>query len=169
MREMDLESLLAPVLETEGLELVDVQMAREGGSRVLRVTIDRAHDASGDAPGLAVDLDTIATASERISRRLDLEGYDPGPGSYRLEVSSPGIERPLKRPEHFRRRIGDLVRVKTVGPVDGSTTHRGALVSADAEAIVVAADGGEVRVSYDDIASARTVFDWGAEQRRSNR
>jgi ribosome maturation factor RimP len=158
---MDLETLLTPVLETEGFELVDVQMTREGASRVLRVTIDRADG--------GLDLDTIAGASERISRRLDLEGFDPGPGSYRLEVSSPGIERPLRRPEQFRRRIGELVAVKTVEPVDGSTTHRGALVSADAEAIVVAADGGEVRVSYDDIASARTVFDWRAEQRRSNR
>ncbi|MEX0989502.1 MAG: ribosome maturation factor RimP [Actinomycetota bacterium] len=158
---MDLEAVLTPVLENEGLELVEVKMAREGGGRVLRVTIDHAEQ--------PLDLGTIAAVSDKISRRLDLEGFDPGPGSYRLEVSSPGIERSLIRPEHFRRRVGDLVKVKTTEPVDGSRTHSGALVSADAEAIVVAADGGEVRVRYDDIASARTVFDWAAEQKRSTR
>ncbi|MEX2275993.1 MAG: ribosome maturation factor RimP [Actinomycetota bacterium] len=157
----DLETLIAPVVASDGLELVEASVTREHGERVLRVTIER--------PAGALDLGTIAQTSERISRRLDLEGFDPGPGSYRLEVSSPGIERPLRRPEHFKRRIGDRVKVKTTEPIDGSWTHAGALVSADAEAIVVAADGGEVRVRYDDIASARTVFEWGAEQKRGTR
>ena len=157
----DLETLIAPVVTSDGLELVETLVTRENGERVLRVTVDR--------PDGALDLETIAKTSERISRRLDLEGFDPGPGSYRLEVSSPGIERALKSPDHFRRRVGDRVKVKTTEPIDGSWTHVGALVSADAEAIVVVTDGAEVRLGYDDIASARTVFEWGAAQKRGTK
>lgn len=151
---MDVEALVRPVVEADGLELVEVSFAKEGNRRILRVAVDREG---------GVDLDTISTTAERISRRLDLEGYAPGP--YSLEVSSPGLERPLREPAHFRRRVGDKVKVKTVEPLQGSRTHVGALVSADAEAIVIATDGGELRVPYAGIASARTVFEWGTANR----
>ena len=151
---MDVEALVRPVVESDGLELVEVSFGKEADRRVLRVTVDREG---------GVDLDTISTTAERISRRLDLEGYAPGP--YSLEVSSPGLERPLREPLHFQRRVGDKVKVKTVEPLRGSRTHVGALVSADAEAIVIATDAGELRVPYADIASARTVFEWGAANR----
>jgi len=108
---------------------------------------------------VADDLDTIAAVSERLSRRLDLEDF--GPRGYTLEVSSPGLERPLRTPGHFGRSVGQKVKVKTKEPVSGSKVHEGALVSADAEAIVVASEGGELRVPYADIASAHTVFEWG--------
>ena len=120
---------------------------------VLRVTVDRDG---------GVDLETISGVSERLSRRLDLEDF--GPPEYALEVSSPGLERTLRTPRHFERSVGQRVKVKTVEPVAGSKTHEGALVSADAEAIVVVAAGGELRVPYADIASARTVFEWGAKR-----
>ncbi|MBI2238665.1 MAG: ribosome maturation factor RimP [Actinobacteria bacterium] len=151
---MDVEALVRPVVESAGLELVEVTFRKEGGRRILRVTVDREG---------GVDLDTISQTSERVSRRLDLEGFEPGP--YSLEVSSPGIERPLRSPLDFERRVGERVKVKTAQPVGGSRTHAGALVSADAEAIVIATDGGELRVPYADIASARTVFDWGGGNR----
>jgi ribosome maturation factor RimP len=112
-----------------------------------------------------VDLDTISDVSERISRRLDLEGFAPGP--YQLEVSSPGIERPLREPRHFARHVGERVTLKTTEPLNGSRTHRGALVAADADAVVLSTDGGELRVRYADIRSARTVFDWDTEKNRS--
>lgn len=147
---MDVEALVRPVVESAGLELVEVVFLREAGRRILRVTVDREG---------GVDLDTISETSERVSRRLDLEGFQPGP--YSLEVSSPGLERPLRTPRDFQRRVGEKVKVKTAAPIQGSRTHTGALVSADAEAIVIAADGGELRVPYADIASARTVFEWG--------
>ena len=76
-------------------------------------------------------------------------------------MSSPGVERPLREPRHFERSVGQQVKVKTFAPVDGAKVHEGALVSADAEAITIAAEGGERRVRYADIASARTVFEWG--------
>jgi ribosome maturation factor RimP len=122
---------------------------------VLRVTVDRDG---------GVDLDTISTTAEQLSRRLDLEGFAPGP--YALEVTSPGIERPLRRPLDFSRRLGDRVKIRTAAPVDGARNHVGALVSADAEAIVVATEGGELRLAYEQIASARTVADWDAELKK---
>jgi ribosome maturation factor RimP len=147
----DVEELVRPVVEASGLELWEVSFGKERGRMVLRVTVDRDG---------GVDLDTISATSERLSRRLDLEGFsDDRP--YALEVSSPGLERALREPRHFRRSVGQRVRVKTAGPVDGRRVHEGALVSADAEAIVVASDGGELRVPYADVASARTVFEWG--------
>ena len=147
---MDVEALVRPVVEASGLELWDVAFRGEGGRSILRVTVDRDG---------GVDLDTIAGVSERLSRRLDLEDF--GPKGYALEVSSPGLERTLRTPRHFERSVGEQVKVKTAVPVGDRTVHEGALVSADAEAIVIASEGGELRVPYADIASARTVFEWG--------
>ncbi|HEY7667919.1 MAG TPA: ribosome maturation factor RimP [Actinomycetota bacterium] len=156
-RAVEAETLVRPVVEGAGLELVDVGFGRDAGRRVLRVVVDRDG---------GVDLETIAELSERISRRLDLEGFEPGP--YSLEVSSPGIERPLKRPKDFGRAVGESVRLRVRGPA-GSTIHEGELVSADDEAIVIASSGGEQRVRYDDVASARTIVDWDAELKGSSR
>jgi ribosome maturation factor RimP len=155
---MEAETLIRPVIEGSGLELVDVAFRRESGRRVLRVVVDRDG---------GVDVDTIAELAEKVSRRLDVEGFAPGP--YALEVSSPGIERSLKRPRDFERRVGDTVKVKTTTPVEGRTSITGELVSADDDGISVAAAGGELRVRHADIASARTVVDWDAELKRSTR
>ena len=155
---MEAETLIRPVIEGSGLELVDIAFRRESGRKVLRVIVDREG---------GVDVDTIAQLAEKVSRRLDVEGFAPGP--YALEVSSPGIERSLKRPSDFERRVGDTVKVKTTTPVDGRTNMTGELVSADDDGIVVALGGGELCVRYADIASARTVVDWDAELKGSAR
>ena len=155
MVERDVEALVAPVVERAGLEVWEVSFRREQGRRVLRVMVDRDG---------GVDLDTIAEVSERLSRRLDLEGF-AGDRAYSLEVSSPGLERSLRSPRHFERSVGQRVRVKTAEPIGGRRVHEGALVSADAEAIVIASEGGELRVPYAGIASARTVFAWGPQPR----
>ena len=155
---MEAETLIRPVIEGSGLELVDVAFRRESGRRVLRVVVDREG---------GVDVDTIAELAEKVSRRLDVEGFAPGP--YALEVSSPGIERSLKLPRDFARRVGDNVKVKTTTPIEGRTNITGELISADDDGIAVAAAGGELRVRYADIASARTVVDWDAELKRSTR
>jgi len=159
---VDAEALVRPVIEQAGFEFVELATTREHGRKVLRVVVDR--------PG-GVDLDALSQLSATVSRHLDQEGYEDGP--YGLEVSSPGIERPLKRPEHFARSVGEQVKVKTTAPMAGSRTHTGTLVSADEDAIVIAtADGdegsGDLRVPYADIVSARTVVDWDAELKRSN-
>ncbi len=147
---MDVEGLVRPVVEAAGLELWEVRLRGEGGRSVLHVSVDREG---------GVDLDTIAEVSEKLSRRLDLQDF--GPPRYALEVSSPGLERRLRTRRHFELSAGQQVKVKTVVPVDGRTVHEGELVSADAEAIVIASEGGERRVPYADIGSARTVFEWG--------
>lgn len=164
MREKEVGDLVRPVVEAAGLELWEVSFGREGGRRILRVMVDRRGGHEQSVGG--VDLDTIAATSQRLSRRLDLEGFEQD-RPYELEVSSPGLERALREPRHFERSVGQQVRVKTVEPVDGRRVHEGALVSADAEAIVIASDGGELRVVYDGIASARTVFEWKKAGSRS--
>ncbi|MBI4260991.1 MAG: ribosome maturation factor RimP, partial [Actinobacteria bacterium] len=147
---MEVEALVRPVVESAGLELVEVGFRTEGGRRVLRVMVDRDG---------GVDLDTIARASERISRRLDLEDF--APGAYTLEVSSPGVERPLRSPGDFAGRVGEKVKVKTTEAVDGSRSHSGTLLAADDEGITVATESGERRIRHGEVASARTVFEWG--------
>jgi ribosome maturation factor RimP len=150
---VDAEALVRPVIEGEGLDLVDVTFGRENGRRVLRVVVDRDG---------GVDLDTISELSQKVSRRLDLEGFEPGP--YALEVSTPGIERPLRRPEDFRRAVGERVLVKTPDRV-----LEGELRAAEADAIRVASPEGEHRVALDEVAAAKTVVDWDEELRGGSR
>lgn len=134
--------LVEPVAEAEGLELVDV----EHGGGLLRVTLDRDG---------GIDLDAITAASERISDLLDL--HDPVPGRYTLEVTSPGLERPLRTPAQFRRFVGTVVDVKTRSHVEGERRIEAVLEDADDAGITVAGR----RLAYDDIERARTVFEWG--------
>jgi ribosome maturation factor RimP len=150
---VDVEALVRPVVEGAGLELVDVSWS--GGPRrsVLRVTVDREGGA---------DLDTVSLVSERISRRLDVEGFEPGP--YQLEVSTPGLERPLRRPQDFRRAVGERVRVRT-----SEGTLEGELRAVEDDRIRIVAPDGERPVPLDDVASARTVVDWEQELKRSGR
>jgi ribosome maturation factor RimP len=157
MGSRDVEDLVRPVVKSSGLELWETSFRKESGRMVLRVVVDREG---------GVDLDTIATTSERLSRRLDLEGFSDD-RAYELEVASPGIERALRESRHFERSVGQQVKVKTFAPIDGAKVLEGALVSADADAIVVASAGGEHRVPYAAIASARTVFEWGGATGRN--
>jgi ribosome maturation factor RimP len=156
-RAVDPEVLVRPVVEAEGLELLEVALTRESGRRVLRITVD-------DPAGL--DVDALAGLSDKISRTLDAAGFEPGP--YALEVSSPGIERPLMSPAHFRRFVGSQVSVKTTPPLEGSGVHRGTLIAVDEVTITLSAADREVRIPHTQIASARTVADWDAELKRSN-
>ena len=140
--------LVEPVVADLDVELVDVELT--GG--ILRVTIDRAG---------GLDLDVIATATRAVSRLLD--EHDPVPGRYTLEVSSPGLERRLRTPDHFVRAIGSEVTVKTRTEVDGERRFRGTLVAADDTGITIrsADDATERTLAHDQIEKARTVFDWG--------
>lgn len=140
--------MVRPVVEAAGLELVEATLVREQGRRVLRVTVDRDG---------GVDLETVGEVSERVSRRLDLEGFDPGP--YSLEVSSPGVERPLREPRQFARAVGERVKLK-LRAAEGPRSLEGVLAEATPEEIRLATDEGERALAYEDIASARTVHDW---------
>jgi ribosome maturation factor RimP len=149
--------MIRSVVEPDGIELVEVSFGREAGARVLRVTIDREG---------GLDLDTIGATSERISRRLDLEGFEPGP--YSLEVSSPGLERPLKAPRDFIRRVGQRVKVRIAPPGASAKTYEGRLEAADEHEVTIATEAGERTVRYADVVKARTVFEWGDTKRASN-
>ena len=133
--------VVATPLATSGLELVDV----EHTGAILRVTVDR--------PG-GVDLDTISDATRLVSDALDRA--DVVPGRYVLEVSSPGVERPLRTPDHFRRFVGTTVAVRTRPGTNGDRRIEGELEAADDEGVVVAGR----RLAYDEIERARTVFVW---------
>lgn len=148
----DIERLVAPAVAAAGLELVDVELTP--APRVLRVRVDADE---------GVDLDGLGPLAKAISRLLDEADAVPG-GHYDLEVSSPGLERPLRRPEHFARSVGLHVRVRTRPATDGSRRVEGVVVAADEEGFVVRPDdGGEPRrLSYGDVDRARTVFDWQA-------
>lgn len=154
----ELRDLLASCLAPLGLELVDLEL-RPG---TVRVVVDRSDGA---------DLDTIAAATRAVSTVLDQN--DPLPGQrYTLEVSSPGVERPLRTPEHFRRAVGEAVTVRTVAGSEGERRVRGRLVSADPEGFVLVGDGlpeSGRRFAYADVERARTVFEWGGTPRPSDR
>jgi ribosome maturation factor RimP len=140
-------ALVEPLLSDLGLEIYDVETA----SGVVRIMVDR--------PG-GVDLDTIALATRVISRELD--HADPIPGRYTLEVTSPGIERPLRTPEHFRRAIGENINVRTHPHAEGERRARGQLQAVDDDGIIVRSEGGGERfIRFDGIERARIVFEWG--------
>jgi ribosome maturation factor RimP len=150
----DLASALSPVLEARGLDLVDVEVH---GAQ-LTVFVDREG---------GVGLDDLGEVTRDVSAALD--ELDPMPGRYTLSVSSPGLERRLRTPEHFARAVGETVTVR----VDAGTSRvrriTGTLVGADDAGCTLAGPempGGEERVEYDQIERARTVFEWGPEARR---
>jgi ribosome maturation factor RimP len=146
----EVTSLAEAVTRRRHLRLWDVEMGGQPGRAVVRVLVD--------AEG-GIDLDTVAEVAEEISRGLDLR--DPIGGRYTLEVSSPGLERNLKVPDHFKVMVGKHVTVKTKDKLVGDS-HRidGAIASADEEAVRIAREEGEVAVPYEAIKSARTVFEW---------
>jgi len=138
--------LVEPLLAEDGLELFDVECSP---GRVV-VLVDR--------PG-GVDLDAVTRATQRISALMDRE--DPIPGRYLLEVSSPGLERPLRTPTHFLRSVGSTVAIKTRAGVDGDRRVQGELSAADDDGFAV--DGR--RFAYGDVERAHTVFEWGPPAR----
>lgn len=115
-----------------------------------------------------IDLDTLATVSRRLSEILD--DADPIGGSYTLEVTSPGLERPLRTPAHFAGAVGETVTIRTHTAEDGARRVRGELSAAGEESctlIIDEADGANrigdvVEVVYSHIDKARTIFTWGS-------
>lgn len=140
---------LEPYLEAEGVELDDLDVRGRGNGRLVRVTVD--------APG-GLGVDRIAELSRGVSRVLDES--DPLPGSYTLEVTSPGLERTLRRPSHYAKALGREVDVRTAEPIDGSSRHKGILESADDDGLVIVIDGASRRIPTTAVSKASTVFRW---------
>ncbi len=136
----------------EQYELVDVAFVKEGQNRYLRVFIDKEG---------GVTIDDCADVSNALNDMLDK--YDPVEENYILEVSSPGVERPLKKPEHFVRFKGKLAQVKLYFPIDGSKLIEGNIVDyRDGNVIIESGDTGKtVDIPFDKIAAAKLLFDFG--------
>ena len=142
----DVQRLIEPTIERLGYELSDLELKLGGRSGLLRVFIDRTH---------SVGLEDCAVVSRQGSAILDVE--DPLPGNYTLEVSSPGLDRKLTKPEHFSRYLGEVVRVKLRFPLEGRRNFRGPLKSADTEIIAIEVDGELHSLPIATIESARLV------------
>ena len=142
----NLAALLEPVVEATGFELVHLELVT-GSQAVLRLYID--------APG-GVEVDDCEQVSREVSALLDVE--DPLPGSYHLEVSSPGLDRPLTKPAHFERFAGEEVRVWLREPLEGGRRKfKGVLRAHDQGCIRVAVDDGELELPLGDIEIVRLV------------
>lgn len=149
--------LVAPIVADLGLDIYDL----EHRSGVLRLTLDTP---IGVAAGPT--LDTIALASRLISKELD--AVDPIASRYTLEVTSPGVERPLRTADHFRRAVGQQVAVRLADVEAAERRVTGVVVDADDSSVAIAADGagsdGEPRrIEYRQIDRARTVYEWQAQ------
>src|SRR6266436_494618 len=137
--------LAEPVVVTAGLELVDVQYRPEGGRAVLRLLIDRTEG--------RVTIDELARISRELGHLLD--AHDAVPGRYHLECSSPGLNRPLIKPDHFRRAVGQRIYVRTRTPIDGRRQFRGTLAEvADDVVTVDVPEVGRVGLSLADLERA---------------
>ncbi len=143
--------MIEPHVAAVGVDLDDLEVLN--GGQIVRVTLDTP-DADSDPLGV----DVIAELSRGIGRMLDAE--DPIQGAYTLEVSSPGLERKLRRKTHYDKSIGRIVKIKTFAPIDDQKTHIGPLLSADDDSFVVDVDGNQRQITYTDVSTARTVFVW---------
>jgi ribosome maturation factor RimP len=153
-------SVVDSVLASLGLDCYDVELAgAPGRARTLRVLVERTDRSP-------VDLESITAATEALSPALDgdREADRILHGAYTLEVSSPGLERPLRRPQHWRGVIGERVSVKA--RVDGRTERiQGVVVGVDDGSITLDVDSTQRRIDLDDVTQARTVFEWGPQQK----
>jgi ribosome maturation factor RimP len=143
----DIWTVVEPFLAAERLELDDVELHGRGPGTLLRVVVD----------GEGVDIDRIADVSRGLSRLLDNE--TDMDSSYRLEVTSPGLERSLRRPSHYSKSIGREIVVK-VADGDQKTTIRGIIAEAGEDGFTVEAEDERRTIDYEDVLTARTVFRW---------
>jgi ribosome maturation factor RimP len=154
--------LLEPIIEREGFELVEVEWQREGPSWILRLFVDR--------PG-GVTIDHCQDLSHTVEPVLDVEDFiEP---SYSLEVSSPGLDRPLRKPEDFARFAGQRAHVKTFGPIETAAGPRknwtGTLLGFRDGAVEIEVDGALHRIPQDRIAKAHLEYDFEADRKKKER
>lgn len=145
----EVEALLGPITRAMGLETVDVQVAGEAHHTVLRVLVDR--------PEGGITVEECAKVNEALGRQLDL--YDFFPHSYTLEVSSPGLDRPLRTDAEFRRFAGRRAEILTGEPVGGQRRFRGMLLGVVGEEVMVQIDRRQVAIPKAQIQQARLVVE----------
>jgi ribosome maturation factor RimP len=148
----ELRAVVEPVVAAHGLELVDVESTGAAGTRVIRVTVDTP---AGDG---AVSVERCAELSRELGTHLD--AADTLTGAYRLEVSSPGLDRHLGREKDFSAALGRELRVETRRPLDGRRRFRGRLVAFDAGVARLRVDGQDFAIPFAEVAKAQAVYEF---------
>ena len=154
----EITELLGPTVESLGLELLGIEYLPAPGGATLRLYIDVPADA-GEA-ARTVTIEGCEAVSREVSAQLDVA--DPISGNYTLEVSSPGLDRPLFTPAHFARFLGEQAKVSLKLPQDGRRRLQGRILRAEAGTVVFGLDGAEFAVAAENIDKARLVPDWAA-------
>jgi ribosome maturation factor RimP len=151
MRSAELTELLAPVVAGMGLECLGVEYSPSHGNSLVRVYID--------APDRAVTVDDCEAVSRQVSATLDVN--DPVQGRYTLEVSSPGLDRPLFTPEQFGRFVGQSAKVEVNLPINGRRRFQGPIRAVEGSDVLLEQDGSEVRIAHGNVQKAKLVPDFG--------
>jgi len=142
------EKLVTPILESEGLELVDIEFHRETRGWVLRVYIDKEG---------GVSLDDCTLVSQQLSAILDVE--DPIDTAYTLEISSPGLTRPLKKPKDYEKYKGQIVQIKTYHKIKGQKVIKGKLIGLENDVVKIEIKEGVLEIPLKEIAKANLDFE----------
>lgn len=148
-RLLALEERIAPTLESMGFEVVRVGLTSVGGERTLQVMADRLD-------GSLITVDECETISTALSAIFDVE--DPVPGSYHLEISSAGIDRPLTRRKDFEAYAGFEAKVETKSPVNGRRRFKGVVKGLRGDDVLMSVDDAEVGLALSNIATAKLVL-----------
>ena len=159
----DLWTLAEPYVRDAGFDLIEVQFAREQRGAVLRLFIDRPAGSEGDQSLIGVD------DCERVSRDVSaaLDVADNISHTYLLEVSSPGLDRPLRRERDFARFVGESARVRLEVGVEGRRNFSGTIRGAKDGRVEIASDGRSYELPIDDIVRANLIPDWDREFARA--
>ena len=139
--------LITPTIEALGLELWGIEHGSQGKFSLLRIYIDSEE---------GVTIDDCERVSRQVSAILDVE--DPISGEYTLEVSSPGMDRPLFTEEQFKRYLGEVANVRTRGPINGRRKFKGTIVEVSDGTVVVNIDGENYQIPHAEIEKAALVF-----------
>ena len=147
--EQKAEALVAPIVEKYGFELVDVEYVKEGGNFYLRAYVDK--------PG-GITVEDCETVSREFSDKLDEADFIDE--AYIMEVSSPGLGRPLKKEKDFKRSMGEEVEIRTYRPINREKEFYGILTAYDENSVTIDCEGEEKIFQKADIALIRLAFDW---------
>lgn len=142
-KEQRLLDALEPQAIANGVEIVSIEIVGARKSPTIRVFIDTPN---------GVSFDELSAAQSWIDGII--EAIDPFPGAYMLEVSSPGIDRPLRTPKHFMDRIGQEAQVRTAGKIEGRASFSGVIAEADESGIVIDCDGERFSIPYEEMKRA---------------
>ncbi len=146
MVQEQVQVLLEPLVESLGYELVCLELQGSGSNALLRLYIDGPQ---------GIGLEDCERVSREVSATMDVA--DPISSSYRLEVSSPGLDRPLAKPEHFQRFVGRQAKVQMRVPLDGRRRFAGRLLGLEQNEIVIEVDGSSFRLPLEQVEKARLV------------